>query len=83
MTPRTTVAGTAAIIATRATIAFATTISGAATSLATRAEIAELAGKFGIERIVEADCNRTIAGGYGLCRACGGRAGTRCGRSRT
>jgi len=83
MTPRTTIAGTAAIIATRATIAFATTISGTATGLATRAEVAELAGEFGVERIVEADCNRTIAGSYGLCCACGSRAGTRRGRSRS
>jgi hypothetical protein len=83
MTPRTTIAGTAAIIATRATIAFATTISSTATGLATWAEVAKLAGEFGVERIIEADCNRTIAGSYGLCRAYGSRAGTRCGRSRT
>ena len=82
MTPRTTVASTAAIIATRTTIAVAATISGTASGLATRAEIAELAGEFGIERIVEADGNRTIAGCDGLCRARGSRAGTRCGRSR-
>ena len=67
MTTRTTVAGTAAIIATRTTIAVATTISSTASGLATRAEIAELSGEFGVERIVEADCNRTITGGYRLC----------------
>ena len=83
MTPRTTVAGAAAIVATRATIAFATTISGTATGLATWAEVAKLAGEFGVERIVEADCNRTISCRYGLSCACGSRAGTRCGRSRT
>jgi hypothetical protein len=83
MTPRATVAGTATIVATRATIALATTISGTAAGLATWAEVAELAGEFGIERIVEADCDRTVAGGYGLCRACGRRGGARCSRSRT
>ena len=76
MTPWTTIAGTAAIIATRTTIAFTATISSTATGLATRAEVAELAGEFGIECIVEADCNRTITGSYGLSRACGSRAGT-------
>ena len=80
MTPRTTIAGTAAIVATRATIAIATTIGSTATGLATRTEIAELAGEFGIERIIEADRDRTIAGGYRLCRTCGSRA--RSGRSR-
>ena len=74
MTPRTTVAGTAAIIATRATIAFATTISGTATGLATGAEVAELAGQFGVERVVEADGKRTIAGRRGLSSTCGCRA---------
>ena len=75
MTPRTTVAGTTAIIATRAAIsAIATTIGSTATGLATGAEVAELAGQFGIERVVEADSKRTIAGSDGLSRTCWCRA---------
>ena len=73
MTPRTTIAGAAAIIATRATIAFATTISGTATGLATWAEVAKLAGEFGVERIVEADGNRTVTSRDRLSSANGGR----------
>ena len=53
----------------------AATIGGAAAGLAAGTEVAELAGQLGIERIVEADSDRTVTGRCRLCRAGGGGAG--------
>ena len=82
MTPRTTIAGAATIVATRAAIGtVAATIRSAAARFSARTEIPELTSQFGVERVVEADSKRTIAGHCGLRRTCGGGAGARNGRS--
>ena len=53
-------AASSTIIATRATITVSTPIGRATTGFAAGAEVAELAGEFGIERIVEADGDGTV-----------------------
>jgi len=64
-----TIAGTTAVIATRATItSVGSTISNSTTGFAAGAKIAELPGEFGIERIIEADGKRTVTRGNRLTR---------------
>ena len=70
MAARATATGTA-IVAARATLAVTTAIGGTATGFATGAEVAELAGQFRVERIVEADGQRSITGGCRLGRGRG------------
>ena len=82
MATRATIASAATVVTTRATItSIGSAIGGTATGFAAGAEIAELAGEFGIERIVEADGDRTVTGGHGLGRTTGG-SGRRCSRGR-
>ena len=74
MATRATVAGAAAVVATRAAVtSVGSTIRGAAAGFAAGAEVAELAGELGVERVVEADGNRTVTGGDRLGSATGGR----------
>jgi hypothetical protein len=67
-------ASATAIIAARAAItSVGSTISSTAAGFAAGTEIAELTGEFGVERVVEADGNRTITDGHGITRSDGCR----------
>ena len=74
MATRATIAGATPVIATRSTVtSIGSTIRRTSTGFTAGAEIAEFTGKLGIERIVEADGNRTVTSRDRLSSANGGR----------
>ena len=82
MATRAAVAGTAAVVTTWAAIAtIATAVCSTTAGFAAGAEVAELAGELCVERIVEADGNRTVAGGHGITRTSRTNRSCRCRRS--